>query len=139
MEDYSLMGMMPVAMTSIAQNLLASDELIKKSGIAISELTPRLIAKLLRSFSHLKDSRQKHKVKYPIQALFVIVILAKLSHLGHNCCEIAGFAKSYKALLGESGVLKGDRTPSHDTIQRFLESLDIKWIRSLLVKIKEFY
>lgn len=52
MEDYSLMGMMPEAMTSIAQNLLAFDELIKKSGITISELTPRLIAKLLRSFSH---------------------------------------------------------------------------------------
>lgn len=139
MEDYALMGMMPVAMTSIAQNLLAFDELIEKSGITISELTPRLIAKLLKSFSHLKDNRQKHKVKYPIQTLFVIVILAKLSHLGHNCCEIAGFAKSYKALLIESGVLKGDRTPSHDTIQRFLENLDTNWIRSLLGKIKELY
>ncbi len=139
MEDYTLMGKMPDRKTTIAQNLLAFDDLIKESGITYIDLEPRLIKKLLRSFSHLKDTRQKHKIQYSIQALFVIVILAKLSNFGHNCCEIAGFAKSYRKILLEALVLKDENTPSHDTIQRFLENLDTSWIRSLLVKLKEFY
>jgi len=133
------MEKMPERKTAIAQNLVAFDALIIGSGITITELEPRSVSRLLRSFSHLKDNRQKHKIKYPIETLFVIVILAKLSHFGHNCCEIAGFAKSYKDLLTEAGVLKGGRTPSHDTIQRFLENLDTKWMRSLLIRFKELY
>ncbi len=133
------MGKMPERKITIAQNLFAFDDLIKDSGITYIDLQPRLIKKLLRTFSFLKDKRQKHKIKYSIQALFVIVILSKLCNFGHNCCEIAGFAKSYWKILFEAGVLKDESTPSHDTIQRFLEDLDTQWIRSLLVKFKEFY
>ncbi len=139
MEDYALMGKMPERKITIAQNLFAFDDLIKKTGITYIELQAYQIRKLLSSFSHLEDKRQKHKIKYSIQSLFIIVILAKLSNFGHNCCEIAGFAKSYQKVLLEAGVLKGKNTPSHDTIQRFLEKLDTHRIRSLLVKFKEFY
>ena len=133
------MGKMPEKKTMIAQNLLAFDDLIRESGITITELDPLSVSRLLRSFSFLEDKRQKHKIIYPIQSLFLIVMLAKLSHSGHNCCEIAGFAKSHKDALTASGALKSGRTPSHDTIQRFIENLDTKWIRSILIKFKEFY
>ena len=139
MEDYALMGKMPERKTAIAQNILAFDDLVKESGITYFGLQPHPIKKLLRTFSFLEDKRQKHKIKYSIQALFVIIILAKLCNFGHNCCEIAGFSKSYWKILFEAEVLKDENTPSHDTIQRFLENLDTKWIRSLLGKFKEFY
>lgn len=130
---------MPEKKTMIAQNLLAFDDLINESGITMLDLEPIAITRLLRKFSHLEDNRQKHKIEYPIASLFVIVILAKLSGFGHNCCEIAGFAKSYKDLFIEAEVLKSGRTPSHDTIQRFLKNFDSRWMRSLLIKFKEFY
>lgn len=134
------MGKRPTRKTTIAQNLLTFDDLIKESGLTYFNLEPRSIKKLLRSFSSQEDRRQKHKIKYPIEALFVIVILAKLTHFGHNCCEIAGFAKAYSGVLIQAGVLKDDgNIPSHDTIMRFLMGLDTKWIRSLLVRFKEFY
>lgn len=133
------MGKMPEKKTMIAQNLLAFNDLIRESGITITELDTLPVSRLLRSFSFLEDKRQKHKIIYPIQSLFLIVMLAKLSHFGHNCCEIAGFAKSHKDVLTASGALKSGRTPSHDTIQRFLEKLDTKWMRSLLIRFKEFY
>lgn len=123
----------------VAQNLDEFSTLIEKSGISHIDLEPQPVRKLLKSFSFLKDKRQKHKIHYTIQALLIIVLLAKVTSRNANCCEIAGFAKSHLPLLKEADVLKDSQSPSHDTIQRFIESLDVTWIRSKLTALKEFY
>ena len=91
----------------------------------------------LRYFSDLPDPRQSGKVKYPLDEILLLCLLAVLA--GADCiADIARFGQKKRELLRRFRPF-ADGTPSHDHLGDILASLDaqafqrcfVAWVASL--------
>ena len=91
----------------------------------------------LRYFTDLPDPRQRGKVKYPLDEVLLLLLLATIA--GADCIvEIARFGQKKRDLLRRFRPFT-DGTPSHDHLGDILASLDaqafqrcfVAWVASL--------
>ena len=88
------------------------------------------------SLTSIEDSRQFNKVKYPINEVVGMVLIASLGN-ANEWTEIEMFCKLHEKLLRKYFKLENG-IPSHDTFQRVMGMIDPKVIQQLQIIWNEY-
>lgn len=90
----------------------------------------------LESLENIDDPRQFQKVKYPINEIVGMVLIASLGN-ANEWTEIAVFCKLHEKLLKKYFKLQNG-IPSHDTFQRVMGMIDSKVMERVQVMWNEY-
>lgn len=90
----------------------------------------------LESLENIDDSRQFQKVKYPINEIVGMMLIASLGN-ANEWTEIAVFCKLYEKLLKKYFKLQNN-IPLHDTFQTVMGMIDSKVMEQVQVIWNEY-
>lgn len=102
------------------------------NGFDISSLKPRDIRYCLHFFagSDLKDFRQGNLVTYAFESMVMMIILSLVCWKTASFLEMEKWCRLHRKEMKRWGIIKDDRTPSHDTFRRFVMLFDPKPLRN---------
>lgn len=98
----------------------------------INSLKSRDIKYCLHFFekSDLKDFRQENLVTYKFESMVMMIVLSLVCWKTASFLEMARWCKLHRKEMKRWGIIKGDKTPSHDTFRRFVMLFDPKPLRN---------
>lgn len=110
--------------TTIRQDLSMVDELFKNHRIEIQDIDEVDSQCFDILFVNAVDFRDIKRTSYKFNDMLMMILLAKLCWTVSNFSEIAAWCKTHYRDLKRLKLIKGDRTPSHDTFRRFFMFFD---------------
>ena len=110
--------------SSISNDLLLALDTLKDLDIDISKIKRKSFIEIMHVFSNCSDFRKKYLCKYSYESMILMILVSKICWRAISYSDISYWCSENKNKLKKMGIITSDKTPSHDTFRRFIQSFD---------------